>query len=164
MSEPNTEGRVVSINVSAQTGIAKSPVPSVEVVLDRGIDGDAHAGDWHRQVSLLAMESVQRMRDAGADVNPGAFGENLTVLGLDLLALPLGTEIEIGSARLQVSQHGKVCHDHCAIYHQVGDCVMPREGIFGVVTQAGTIAEGDHVTVLSLGEGTFERVGAAENA
>ena len=160
--ESNTIGCVVSANVSERKGVRKSAVPSAEAVLDRGLLSDAHAGDWHRQVSLLAIESIERMRAAGADVGPGDFAENLTVSGLDLLALPLGSRLDVGSARLEVSQHGKVCHDHCDIYRQVGDCVMPREGIFCVVTQAGTVAPGDVVTVRALGDGTFHRSSAEE--
>ncbi len=162
MSGANVSGRVVSINVSERKGERKRPLTSARFVLDRGIDGDAHAGDWHRQVSLLALESVDKMRAAGAEVGPGDFAENLTVSGLDLIALPLGTELEVGSARLVISQHGKVCHDRCEIYRQVGDCVMPREGVFAVVTSAGDVAAGDAVNVLALGKGTFERVAAKE--
>ena len=153
-------GCIVSINLSAEKGVRKTPVDHAELVLDRGLAGDAHAGNWHRQVSLLALESVERMREAGADVSPGDFAENLTVSGIDLIALPLGTSVEVGSALVEISQHGKECHSHCAIYHQVGDCVMPREGIFAVVTRPGTVAVGDTATVLRLGDGTFARVGA----
>ncbi len=162
MSEPwagDAPARLVSVNVSPETGMKKVPVERASLDLDRGIEGDAHAGDWHRQVSLLALESIDKMREAGADVGPGAFAENLTVKGLDLLALPIGTELGVGGAvRLVLTQHGKECHDRCAIYEQVGDCVMPREGVFAVVTHAGDVAPGDTVEVLAEGEGTYERV------
>lgn len=154
-----TRAKLVSINVSPETGMKKSPVERASLELDRGIEGDAHAGDWHRQVSLLALESIAKMRAAGADVGPGAFAENLTVEGLDLLALPIGTELGVGdTVRLVLTQHGKECHDHCAIYEQVGDCVMPREGVFAVVTREGAVAQGDVVEVLGVGAGTYERV------
>jgi cyclic pyranopterin phosphate synthase len=153
--------KLVSVNVSPETGMKKMPVERASLELDRGIQGDAHAGDWHRQVSLLALESIDKMRAAGADVGPGAFAENLTVRGLDLLALPIGTELGVGDAvRLVLTQHGKECHDRCAIYEQVGDCVMPREGVFAVVTREGDVAPGDAVEVLGEGAGTYERVGA----
>jgi MOSC domain-containing protein YiiM len=153
-------GSIVSVNVSEAKGVRKQPVDRAELVLDRGLAGDVHAGDWHRQVSLLALESIDRMREAGADVSPGDFAENLTTSGLNLITLPLGTELQIGSAVLQVSQHGKVCHAHCEIYHQVGDCVMPREGIFAVVTAPGPIEPGNVISVLRLGDGTFTRASA----
>lgn len=151
-------GRIISVNISEQKGERKHAIESAQAVLDRGLADDAHAGNWHRQVSLLALESVERMRQAGADVGPGDFAENLTVSGLDLVALPLGTELEVGSAKLQISQHGKTCHSHCAIYYQAGMCVMPSEGVFAVVTRAGTIAPGDAVTVGALGDGSFARM------
>ncbi|RMG89096.1 MAG: MOSC domain-containing protein, partial [Candidatus Dadabacteria bacterium] len=119
-----------------------------------GLAGDAHAGDWHRMVSLLALESVDKMRAAGLDVNPGDFAENLTTRGLDLLALPLGTRLRVGDeVVLELTQHGKECHTRCAIYYQAGDCVMPREGVFAKVIRTGTVRVGDPVEVLGPEEG-----------
>lgn len=142
---------VVSINVSDKKGIRKKPVGEAAVTADFGIEGDAHAsGDWHRQVSLLALESIRKMQDMGLSVGPGDFAENLTTEGIDLLSLPVGSVIQIGDAvRGEVSQIGKVCHARCAIYQQAGDCVMPKEGIFIRITSGGVVRQGDQVAVLS---------------
>lgn len=138
---------LVSINVSAEKGTKKAPVARARVGAE-GIEGDAHAGPWHRMVSLLAEESIQKMRDAGLDVGAGAFAENLTTRGVDLLALPLGTRLKVGgSVVLALTQHGKECHSRCAIYYQAGDCVMPREGVFAEVVEGGEIAAGDPIEV-----------------
>ncbi|GAB4251994.1 MOSC domain-containing protein [Deferrisoma sp.] len=140
---------IVSINVSKTKGVRKTPVDAVEIGPE-GLEGDAHAGDWHRMVSLLALESVDKMRAAGLDVNPGDFAENLTTRGLDLLALPLGTRLRVGDeVVLELTQHGKECHTRCAIYYQAGDCVMPREGVFAKVIRTGTVRVGDPVEVLT---------------
>ncbi len=140
---------IVSINVSKTKGVRKTPVDDARIGPE-GLVGDAHAGDWHRMVSLLALESVDKMRAAGLDVNPGDFAENLTTRGLDLLALPLGTRIRVGAeVVLELTQHGKECHTRCAIYYQAGDCVMPREGVFAKVVRPGTVRVGDPVEVLS---------------
>jgi MOSC domain-containing protein YiiM len=142
---------LVSINVSDRKGVRKTPIARA-VVGSEGIEGDAHAGDWHRMVSLLAEESIEKMRAAGLDVHAGDFAENLTTRGLDLLAQPIGSRLRIGaSVVLEVTQHGKECHTRCAIYHQAGDCVMPREGIFAKVVTGGEIKKGDAVT--AVGEG-----------
>jgi len=143
-------GKVVSLNISDKKGVRKKPVAEVLVKADYGIEGDAHASsEWHRQVSLLALESVKKMRDMGLDVNPGDFAENITTEGLDLVSLPLGTKINIGGAVVgEVSQIGKVCHTRCAIYYQAGDCVMPKEGIFIKVIKGGMIRVGDSVEVV----------------
>ncbi len=139
---------LVSINVSTEKGTKKTPVPRASVGPE-GIAGDAHAGPWHRMVSLLAEESIQKMRDAGLDVSAGAFAENLTTRGVDLLALPLGTRLRVGGAVvLSLTQHGKECHSRCAIYYQAGDCVMPREGVFAEVVEGGEIAAGDPIEIL----------------
>lgn len=142
--------RVVAVSISEKKGMRKTNVARVLAVEDFGLEGDAHAsGEWHRQVSLLAIESIQKMRDAGLDVVPGNFAENITTQGVDLPALPLGTKIRIGQdAEGEVSQIGKECHDRCAIYRLAGDCVMPREGIFIKVTKGGWIMPGDKVEVL----------------
>ncbi len=143
-------GTVVSINISRTKGVRKSPVPGCRIVPGLGFEGDAHAGDGHRQVSLLALESIQKMRDVGLDVGPGDFAENITTSGLELVSLPIGTVLRIGGgARLEVSQIGKICHDRCAIFEQAGDCVMPREGIFARVLAGGPVGPGDRVEVES---------------
>jgi MOSC domain-containing protein YiiM len=136
-------------------------VGSAALVFDRGVEGDAHAGDWHRQVSLLAIESIDKMRAAGLDVVAGDFAENITTEGIDLMSLPIGTTLTIGDhVLLEISQIGKVCHTRCAIYYQAGDCVMPKEGLFAVVRHAGPVAAGDPVRVVGLGDGTCDRVPA----
>lgn len=152
-------GRVVSVNLSERKTVRKTPGTEGLLVLDRGFEGDAHAGDWHRQVSLLAKESIDTMVAKGLDVGAGDFAENVTTEGIDLLALPIGSVLRVGpKAVLEVSQIGKVCHTKCAIYYQAGDCVMPREGIFAVVRGAGPVTVGDAVEVVTLGDGTCDRV------
>ncbi|KPK36062.1 MAG: molybdenum cofactor sulfurase [Nitrospira bacterium SG8_35_1] len=145
------KAEIVSINISDTKGVRKKPVESVVLKENFGIENDAHAsGEWHRQVSLLALESIQKMQGQGLDVGPGDFAENITTRGIDLVSLPIGTRITIGdAAEAEVSQIGKVCHNRCAIYHQAGDCVMPKEGIFVKVLQGGTIKKGDEIRVLS---------------
>jgi MOSC domain-containing protein YiiM len=140
---------VVSVNVSERTGVRKAPVGSCEVLVGSGLAGDAHAGDWHRQVSLLAQESIDKMIELGLEVGPGDFAENLTTSGIDLVSLPVGTSLRVGEdVVLEVSQIGKECHTRCAIYYQAGDCVMPKEGIFAVVREGGRVATGDTVRFL----------------
>jgi len=139
---------LISINVSETKGVKKTPVKQVAVGPE-GLAGDAHAGPWHRMVSLLAEESIDKMRAAGLNVGPGDFAENLTTRGVDLLALPLGTQLRIGSTvLLALTQHGKECHSRCAIYYQAGDCVMPKEGVFAEVVEGGEVAVGDPIEVL----------------
>ncbi len=145
-------GRVVAVSVSARKGGKKVSVPSVVLVRDHGVRGDAHAGPGTRQVSLLGEESIAKMRDRGLSVGPGDFAENLTVAGIALPALPVGTRLRVGKALLEVTQIGKVCHDRCAIYLQAGDCVMPREGIFARVVRGGAVAAGDAVEVVGGGK------------
>lgn len=138
---------VVSINLSRTKGVRKTPTERVFVGRE-GLEGDAHAGPWHRMVSLLAEESIAKMTAAGLDVGPGDFAENLTTRGVDLLALPLGTRLRVGDALvLQLTQHGKECHSRCAIYYQAGDCVMPREGVFAEVVEPGEVRVGDEIQV-----------------
>ena len=139
---------IISINISSRKGEKKTPVESAELKTEHGIIGDAHAGMRKRQVSLLAKESIQRMKDMGVDVGSGDFAENITTEGIDLPELPLGTRLELGPALVEVTQIGKKCHDRCNIYQQVGDCVMPREGIFVRVLEGGKIKEGDPLTVV----------------
>lgn len=120
------------------------------LVADYGLEGDAHAGPWHRQVSLLAMESIEKMRYLGLTVGPGDFAENLTTRGIDLVNLPVGTKLRLGAGAVaEVTQIGKVCHRRCAIYYQAGDCLMPREGIFVAILQGGTVQVGDPVEVIT---------------
>ena len=151
-------GVVTSVNLSPKKGMRKTRGTSATLELDRGFENDAHAGDWHRQVSLLAQESIDTMVAKGLDVGPGDFAENITTSGIDLLALPVGSVLRVGEGTLlEISQIGKVCHSHCAIYYQAGDCVMPREGLFAVVREASDVAVGDAVVVVSLGDGTCDR-------
>ncbi len=140
---------IVSINVSERKTVRKKPVERAKVIAEFGIEGDAHAGDWHRQVSLLAFESIEKMRQMGLKVGPGDFAENITTRGINLLSLPLGTKLRAGNVLLEVTQHGKECHTRCAIYYQAGDCVMPKEGIFARVIEGGEIKVGDTIEVIS---------------
>jgi len=133
---------VLAVCISQNKGERKQPVAAVELVPDHGIAGDAHAGDWHRQVSLLAQESIDKMRAMGLDVSAGDFAENITTTGIDLVSLPIGSRLELGSALLEVTQIGKECHTRCAIYYQAGDCVMPKEGIFARVLKGGVVTAG----------------------
>lgn len=130
----------------------KQDVGEAMVRVNWGIEGDAHAGEWHRQVSLLAIESIDKMRAKGLDVGPGDFAENVTTEGLDLVSLPVGTRLRMGETLAEVTQIGKVCHDRCAIYEQAGDCVMPREGIFVRILEGGALRVGDAIEVLSRPE------------
>ncbi len=136
---------VLAVCVSQNKGERKKPVESVELRENYGIVSDAHAGDWHRQVSLLAQESIEKMRALGLDVSAGDFAENITTSGIDLVSLPIGTHLQIGKTLLEVTQIGKECHTRCAIFYQAGDCVMPKEGIFVKVLQGGTIRQGDAI-------------------
>jgi molybdopterin adenylyltransferase len=142
------DGSIVSVNVAATKGVRKDPVETITLVVDHGVEGDAHAGPWHRQVSLLANESIAKMLAACPGVDPGAFGENITTEGLVLYELPVGARFYAGETLLEVTQIGKVCHDRCAIFRQAGDCVMPREGIFARVLEGGTISPGDGIVLL----------------
>ena len=141
-------GRVFSVNVSPGKGERKKPVGRVVLVEEHGIEGDGHAGPWHRQVSLLAQESIDTMVAKGLAVGPGDFAENITTQGIDLCSLAVGTRLRIGPTLVELTQIGKVCHERCAIYYQAGDCVMPREGIFVRVLRGGEVAPGDTVAVV----------------
>ena len=148
---------ITSINISKHKGVQKEPVGplSQNVIVDFGLENDAHAGDWHRQVSFLAEESIAKARDMGLEVSAGDFAENFTTEGIDLLDLPLGTQLRLGSDVLvEISQIGKVCHTRCAIYHLAGDCIFPREGIFAVVLEGGQVKAGDSIEVVHRGDGT----------
>ena len=141
--------KISAISISDRKGMRKHNIETTKLIKDFGLENDAHGGDWHRQVSFLAEESIQTMREKGLDVNAGNFAENLTTEGLDLTRIDVGTHLKVGDAELIISQLGKICHTPCAIYHQAGDCVMPREGIFGVVKQGGDIKVGDDITLLN---------------
>ena len=146
---PNTEAVIRAVCISEKKGQQKHPVEEIHLVPQHGIEGDAHAGNWHRQVSLLAQESVDKLQEkVSVRLFPGAFAENVLCEGLALCALPVGTRLRIGSALCEVTQIGKECHADCAIRQQAGDCVMPREGIFAVVLEEGVARAGDRVTVL----------------
>jgi len=141
-------GMVKAVCISENKGERKTPVESVELRENHGIVGDAHAGDWHRQVSLLAEESIDKMRALGLDVTAGDFAENITTSGIDLVSLPIGSRLQVGETLLEVTQIGKECHTRCAIFYQAGDCVMPKEGIFAKVITGGTIKPGDAIDTL----------------
>jgi len=138
-------GMVKAVCISENKGERKKPVEAVELRENHGIVGDGHAGEWHRQVSLLAQESIDKMRKMGLDVNAGDFAENITTTGIDLVSLPIGTRLQVGETLLEVTQIGKECHTRCAIYYQAGDCVMPKEGIFAKVITGGMVKPGDEV-------------------
>ncbi|GAB6157902.1 MOSC domain-containing protein [Desulfotomaculum varum] len=142
-------GKIVAVCTSPKKGMRKKNVGEGMLVVEHGLQGDAHVGDWHRQVSLLALESIEKMRQMGLKVGPGDFAENLTTEGIDLISLPVGTKLKIGESALgEVTQIGKECHSRCAIYHLAGDCVMPREGIFIRVLQGGPVKVGDAIDIL----------------
>ena len=139
--------KIVAVSVSLKKGVKKTNIRSGILVQNHGLENDAHAGDWHRQVSLLAMESIDKIRAKGLEVGPGDFAENITTEGIRLWELPVGTRMKLGGdALVEVTQIGKECHDRCAIFHQVGDCVMPREGIFVRIIAEGEIKPGDFIT------------------
>jgi MOSC domain-containing protein YiiM len=138
-------GRVVAVSTSGRKGEKKIPVPSATLLEEHGVRDDAHAGPGHRQVSLLASESVEKMRLRGLTVGPGDFAENVLVEGFDLLGVRVGDRIRVGEAVLEISQIGKECHNRCAIFLQAGDCVMPREGVFARVIRGGKVEPGDTV-------------------
>ena len=153
MTAAGGRGAVVSVNVAAAKGMRKEPRAEIRLVADHGVEGDGHAGPWHRQVSLLARESIATMRAKGLDVGPGDFAENVTTEGLAVAERPLGTRLRLGACLVELTQIGKVCHDHCAIYRAAGDCVMPREGVFARVIQGGPLRAGDEVVVVAIGDG-----------
>lgn len=143
-----TMAKVVSVNISEKKGTRKHPLPEIELKLHHGIVGDAHAGDWHRQISLLAEESADTMRALGASLDSGDFAENINTVGLELKTLPIGTRLQIGQTVVEVTQIGKECHNDCEIKRLTGKCVMPTEGIFAVVVTEGIVRPGDEITVL----------------
>ena len=143
-------GKILAICISEKKGTQKKPIESARLVEEWGIEGDDHVGKWHRQVSMLSFEKIEAFREKGADVDFGAFGENLVVEGFDLSKVPVGTKFQIGEAILELTQIGKECHSHCAIYKVMGDCIMPREGVFTRVLKGGEIKAGDEITMLPL--------------
>lgn len=140
-------GKVIAICTSPARGTQKVPCQQAEFIVDWGIREDAHAGTWHRQVSLLGAEKIDAFNAQGADVEPGAFGENLVVEGFDFRTLPVGTLLRCGGVLLEITQIGKECHSHCEIFKKMGDCIMPREGVFARVLEGGTIAVGDEMDI-----------------
>lgn len=143
------KGRIAAVCISKEKGVTKDNVGEAVLIEDHGLEGDAHSGRWHRQVSLLSVDSINKMREKGADVGFGDFAENLTVEGIELFTLPVGVRLRIGSGViLEVTQIGKKCHQGCAIMQQVGDCIMPREGIFARVIKGGLVKTGDPIEVI----------------
>ncbi len=141
--------KILAINISEEKGVIKLPVNEAKLIKDFGIEGDAHAGKWHRQISLLGQESVDKMIKLGAnDLKPGNFAENITTEGITLYELPIGTILQIGCTEHEVTQIGKECHSGCAIKETTGDCVMPREGIFTKVLKEGIIKPGDEIKII----------------
>lgn len=142
--------KIVAIAVSRRKGTRKTLVEHAHVIANHGLEGDAHAGPWHRQVSFLAAESIRRAREGGLDVSFGDFAENVATEGLAWHTLPLGTQVRLGDRVIvEITQIGKTCHKPCAIYYQAGDCIMPREGVFARVIQGGDIACGDPVVIVA---------------
>lgn len=141
--------KIVSIAVSKKKGTRKSLVDEALLRQDHGLEGDAHAGPWHRQVSFLASESIEKARARGLDVTFGDFAENIATEGIDWLEIPIGTKLRLGNTALvEVTQIGKVCHNKCAIYYMAGDCIMPKEGIFARVLSEGKIRQGDKISLV----------------
>ncbi len=148
MEQKNIE--IVAIAVSKKKGTRKQTVPEAELIVEHGLKGDAHAGTWHRQVSFLSYENIAAAREKGLDVGFGDFAENIATTGVDWKALPVGTQLRLGeTARVEITQIGKECHNKCAIYYQAGDCIMPREGVFGRVLAGGLIRVGDSIQIIN---------------
>ncbi len=147
MTNDKLQGKVVALSISEQGGVPKTNVQSVRLIENWGIEGDAHAGNQHRQISLLAIESIRKMQAKGLGVRPGNFAENVTTEFLNLLEFEVGDRLIIGDAELEITQIGKECHSRCAIYYSAGDCVMPREGIFARVLKSGKVRAGDSIKV-----------------
>ena len=147
----DTKGKVTAVSVSLKKGIPKTNTDKIRLIEGHGIENDAHAGDWHRQVSFLALESIEKMKKKGlVNLKPGAFAENITTEFIVLPELKTGTLLKIGnSSVLEITQIGKECHNRCAIYYSAGDCVMPREGIFAKVITGGEISPGDEILIIN---------------
>ena len=148
MEEIKILGRVKAVNISSKKGVVKNPIKEGNFIMNHGLEGDAHAGEWHRQVSLLANESADKVRAAGLDIDDGKFAENITTDGIELYTLSVGTKLKIGESVQEVTQIGKKCHTGCAIKQAVGECVMPKEGIFTKVLVSGIVKPGDKIEVL----------------
>ena len=144
-------GTIIAVCISEKKGIAKRPVESARCIENHGLEHDAHAGNWHRQVSLLSLERIEDFKKRGATVVYGDFGENLVVAGIDFVTLPVGTRLTAGEVLLEISQIGKECHTRCAIYQTMGECIMPTQGVFAKVLRGGTLKAGDSMTVCSAG-------------
>jgi TatD DNase family protein len=143
------EGKIMAVCISQVRGVRKQEVQGrIRIVAGYGIEGDAHGGNWHRQISLLSYEKIAEFKRLGGIVENGDFGENIVVTGIDLRTLPVGTRLRLPDALLEVTQIGKECHQHCQIYQQIGDCIMPREGIFAHVIEEGTVEKGDSIDVI----------------
>lgn len=143
--------RVISINISDKKGTFKNPIEMGFLEEGYGLSGDAHGGNWHRQVSLLAKESIEKMKKLGVEgLESGKFGENLTTEGLVLYELPIGTKLKIGEAELQITQIGKECHEGCKIQKSVGKCIMPKEGVFAKVIKSGHVKSGDEIIIFNF--------------
>ncbi len=148
MKEGN-DMKIVSLSTSKKKGTQKTAVQEAVLIKEHGVEGDAHAGDWHRQISFLASESIERVRRQGLDVTFGDFAENIATEGIDWLSIPIGTRLKLGeTALVEITQIGKVCHKKCAIYYKAGDCIMPKEGIFARVLEGGIIHCGDSILIL----------------
>ena len=141
-------GKITGICISEKRGVQKHFIEEANIIADWGIEGDAHGGKWHRQISLLSQEKVDAFKAKGADIHPGSFGENLIVEGFDFSAMPVGTRFVIGDVVLEMTQIGKECHNHCVIYKKMGDCIMPKEGVFAEVVEGGHIKVGQEVTCI----------------
>jgi len=141
--------KVMAVNISEEKGVTKNPIEKGFFKINHGLDGDAHAGNWHRQVSLLGIESIKKMKAVGIDfITTGQFAENITTEGLTLYELPVGTKLKIGEVLFEVTQIGKECHKGCKIKDLVGECVMPKEGIFAKVLEEGYIKAGDEIVIV----------------
>lgn len=140
-------GKVMAVCISEKKGTQKTRVSEGILIEEHGIEGDAHAGKWHRQVSLLSYETIEAFKARGAQIEDGAFGENVIVEGIDLIHLPIGTRLRCGEILLEVTQIGKECHSHCEIFKKMGECIMPSNGIFTRVLHGGLMREGDEINV-----------------
>ena len=154
-------GKVIGICISEKRGTQKTKIKEANLIKDWGIEGDAHAGKWHRQVSLLSYEKIEEFRKKGAKIDLGAFGENLIVEGYDFSALPVGTRFVIGDVILELTQIGKECHNHCEIYKKMGSCIMPTEGVFTEVIRGGRIKTGDMVEMQKPNPNHLIQIGRA---
>lgn len=142
-------GQVMAVCISEKKGTQKKGISEGHFIEEFGIENDAHAGKWHRQVSLLSYETIEAFKERGAEIGDGAFGENVIVKGIDLVRLPVGTRLSCGDILLEVTQIGKECHSHCEIFKRMGECIMPREGVFAVVLRGGTIQKGDTIELVT---------------